>query len=88
MKKWIVVLFVLGSLGYLYAAVTQPQNVGLIRAYIESQTVTTLNTNAPLAVGQLVYCSNCIYSPLCVSSGTNAGAWVAVSSPTTISKCQ
>lgn len=48
-----------------------------------SRTLTQINTLTPTTTGQILYCSNCANSQVCVSSGILAGAWVAVSSGTT-----
>ena len=57
-------------------------NSGTVSLY--SRTITQINSLAPTAVGQLLYCSDCVRSAICVSSGTAAGAWVvAVSTATT-----
>lgn len=77
MKKWIAEILLIGSLGALnaWAATTQPHALGLVTAIIESKTLTEINSYAARAAGQLVYCSNCTRSLLCVSSGTASGAW-------------
>lgn len=54
-----------------------------------SRTLAQINALAPYQAGQIVYCSNCAQSQVCVSSGTSAGAWTIMSStdtfPTAIS---
>lgn len=45
-----------------------------------SRTISQLNALAPGAAGQFVFCSDCVRSALCVSSGTATGAWVVESS--------
>lgn len=59
-----------------FCATTQPQSLGLITAVVESKTLAEIDAYAARAAGQIVYCSNCTRSALCVSSGTAAGAWV------------
>lgn len=43
---------------------------------LTSRTIAQLNAQAPARVGQLVMCSDCTRSAVCVSSGTSAGAYV------------
>lgn len=45
-----------------------------------SRTIAQLNALAPAAAGQFVYCSNCVSSPICVSSATAAGSWTVIGS--------
>lgn len=47
---------------------------------LPSITLTQVNITTPTAVGQILYCSNCVSTPLIISTGTSQGAWVAVSS--------
>jgi hypothetical protein len=48
---------------------------------IPSLTLAQINTTAPKQAGQAAYCSNCVNSTVCVSSGTGIGAYVSSSSP-------
>lgn len=43
------------------------------------KTLAQLTALAPASTGSIYYCSNCTGTPVCVSSGTGVGAWVAVS---------
>lgn len=45
-----------------------------------SRTIAQLNALAPSAAGQVVFCSDCVRSAICVSTGTAAGAWSVASS--------
>lgn len=44
------------------------------------RSLTQLSTLTPSTTGQLVYCTNCTSSQICVSSGIGNAAWVAISS--------
>lgn len=49
-----------------------------------SRTIAQLNTLTSGTTGQLILCSDCVRSAICVSSGTSNGAWViAVATGTT-----
>ena len=50
-----------------------------------SRTAAQINALAPLQAGQILFCSNCTNSPVCVSSGTGTGAWIAAMSSGTVS---
>ena len=56
---------------------TNTQPMGLV-----SKTLAQINATTPSAAGQVVYCSNCVNSAVCVSSGTGTAAFVSSSSPT------
>lgn len=45
-----------------------------------AQTITQINAMTPLFFGQIVGCSNCTATPICVSTGTGTGAFTAVAS--------
>ena len=80
MNKWIVILAAGAVLtAGLLEAVTQPQSIGLVTAIVESKTIAQMEVYAPKAAGQLLYCSDCLQSAVCVASGTAAGAWVVTS---------
>ncbi len=84
MNKWIVILAAGVALAAgIVGAVTQPQSIGLVTAIVESKTIAQMNLYAPKAAGQLLYCSNCLQSAVCVASGTAAGAWVVTSATST-----
>lgn len=54
---------------------------------LPSLTLTQLNALTPATTGQIVFCSNCTSSSLCVSSGSvAAGSFVAISSATGVNK--
>lgn len=40
-----------------------------------SRTLTQLLTTTPTGAGQLIYCSDCTRSLVCISTGTGQGAW-------------
>lgn len=81
MKK-LTVLLCLVLVTPSFAAVNQPTNVGSVKASklaIGLQTVAQLNVLAPDTTGQIVGCSDCTRSAVCISSGAasgNVGAWV------------
>lgn len=52
-----------------------------------SRTLTQINALTPVSTGQILYCSNCVNSQVCVSSGVLTGAWVDISSGT-VQHCQ
>lgn len=93
MNKKIAVLFGVLALGpvSLYAAVTQFHSLGSVQLgtstvngglALPSFDKAQLRLLIPHAVGAIVYCNNCNFGTLMVSSGTGRGAWVAISSST------
>ena len=72
----IVGLFLL--LGGIAFAVTQPHSIGLVTAVIESKTLAQIDATTATSAGQLVFCSNCTRSAICVSSGTGRGAFTII----------
>lgn len=83
-----------GSLTYRYsnAVIGTTTSLTVLQfPVLPSATLAQLNALTASATGQIVYCSNCVNSQLCVSSGTlGVGAWVAVSSgaATGVQHCQ
>jgi hypothetical protein len=59
-----------------------PSVTGALTLY--SRTIAQLNALAPGTTGQIVFCSNCAQSGICVSSGVVAGAWVVPTSTATV----
>lgn len=53
-----------------------------LSAGLMSKTLAQINALTPSAAGEMVYCSNCVNSGVCISSGTGVGAYVSNSSPT------
>lgn len=49
-----------------------------------SRTLTQINALLPSTTAQIVYCSNCVNSSVCVSSGILTGAWVSTMSSGTV----
>lgn len=47
-----------------------PVMVATGQPWLQSRTITQINAATATAVGQLVFCSNCITSPICISTGT------------------
>lgn len=76
MRKLIAAIFLFGGFGIAWATTTQPQFIGTVQAVIESKTTAAVGTTTPKRAGQLLYCSDCTTSRLCISSGTVQGAWV------------
>lgn len=48
-----------------------------------SRTLAQINALAATSAGQIVVCSNCTSTKICVSSGTSAGAWTLLQSSAT-----
>lgn len=48
------------------------------------RTIAQINALPAIGVGSLLYCSNCVASPTCVSTGTAAGSWVITGSTNTM----
>ncbi len=81
MKNTLVLLFsvVIGFVGSAFAD-TQPTSLGYVRFQVSSATIANINQTAPLGAYELVGCTDCVQSTLCISSGTGTGAYVVVSS--------
>lgn len=73
----LLAIVALSSLGY---AVSQPNNIGLVRLQVSSGTVAQIDQTTPQGKGELVFCTDCVQSALCVSSGTSKGAYTVSSS--------
>lgn len=60
----------------------QPQNIGYSKTdnpfQLYSITVAAKIALAPDTTGQIIHCSDCVQTPVCVSTGVGTGAWVAV----------
>lgn len=78
MKTLILVVGLLGLTGGILYAVTQPNSIGLVTAIIENKTLVQIDATTPRGAGQLVFCSNCTRSAICVSSGTGRGAFTII----------
>ncbi len=83
MKKLIVlsVVCLIGAASFVYSATNQPQSVGTIKAtrilISPTKTIAQLNVLIPDATGQIIACTDCVVSSLCISSGSVvAGSWV------------
>ena len=62
--------------------IESPAITGTSNSYsLYSRTLAQINSVTPTSAGQLIYCSDCVNSAVCVSSGTGKGAYVASSSP-------
>ena len=90
MKKLIVLtgLLFLG-VGLGYCVTNQPNNIGYVTTDnplgLYAQTIAQIDLLQPDTTGQIVYCSNCAYATVCISTGANSGrigAWVAISTGT------
>lgn len=68
------------SVTYGVSAATMTAVSGYIGFY--SRTLAEINGITPTAAGQAYYCSNCIDSAVCISSGTGTAAFVQISSAT------
>lgn len=90
MKKFVMVIGFGLMAGSLYAACMGPfcwddrgASVGGVLqdgngSALPSKTRSQISLNAPTIAGQEVYCSDCIQSAVCISSGTGIGAYVVV----------
>lgn len=78
MKLILTLIAVFLVSGGILFAVTQPQSIGLVTAIIESKTLAQIDAYSARAAGQLVFCSNCTRSAICVSSGTGRGAFTVI----------
>lgn len=59
---------------------------------VPSATAVVISSMTPRSKGQVIFCNNCTNANagkgvLCVSTGTTQGAYVAVSSGTTVTNC-
>ena len=77
MRKIIALLFLLSGMAH---ADSQAQSLGLVRVQISSATLANINQTVPLGAFELIACTDCVQSSLCISSGTGTGAYVVVSS--------
>jgi hypothetical protein len=46
--------------------------------------LTTLQSVAPAYKGEMVYCTTCTTTPVCISTGTSTNQWSSVGNATTI----
>lgn len=79
MKKLILASLFLGQIGY--CATNQPTalgNASMTRAAMTSNTLAVLATLTPDTTTQLIGCTDCTQSAICVSSGVTRGAWVVI----------
>jgi hypothetical protein len=78
MRKLLVAIGIAVGIGSLcYAA--QPRSSGSISAtkiVIGSKTLAQINALTPDAFGQMVACSDCTQTTVCISSGTGRGGFV------------
>ncbi len=79
MKKLFVGIVVLLASSYIYAE-SQAISLGLVRVQISSAPIAIINTTTPLGAFELIGCTDCIQSALCISTGTGQGAYVVASS--------
>ena|SRR5271165_1983677 len=47
-------------------------------------TVVQMNLLTPAYTGEIIFCSNCLQSALCVSSGTTTGGWTVIAGTSTV----
>ena len=78
MKTLMFLVGVLVLTGGVLFAVTQPNSIGLVTAIIENKTIAQIDALSAKGAGQLVFCTDCVRSAICVSSGTGRGAWTIV----------
>ncbi len=105
MKKLLIVVGLALVAGSVYASCMGPFCFDDTGAYIVgilsdgngsgtiNLTVSQINTAAPRAKGQKVFCTNCqtfntFLGGLCLSTGTVAGSYAQISSATAVSACR
>lgn len=74
MKKTIFVIALLTS-GFTFAA-SQATDLGLVRVQVSSATLAVVNQTTPRGAWELIACTDCTLSKLCISSGTTKGSYV------------
>lgn len=78
MKKLIALLILFGiSTGY--CATNQPTSVGSIKVnklVLDTSTKAQINALTPDTTGQIVGCSDCTQSAICISTSVVVGGWV------------
>lgn len=85
----VVVLVLAGVIGYC-AAPHSIGNVTVSRIAFSPKTRAQMNLLTPDTTGQVIFCSDCGYSALCISSGADSGrigAWLSISTNTTSNHC-
>lgn len=73
MRKLIPLLFLLSGSAY---AANQALSLGLVRVQVSSATLVDVNQTVPLGAFELIGCTDCTISKLCISTGTAKGAFV------------
>lgn len=85
MNKLIISAGLLLGIGTLaYAA--QPRSAGSInvsKISIDTKTIAQINALTPDTTGQIVACSDCTQSTICISSSTNRGGFVVIAGSST-----
>lgn len=88
MRNLMIVVIGLLFVSGLVMAADQPTNIGYVQSDgplgLYQRTVAQINSLQPYTTGQLIYCSDCAYSIVCVSTGSHptnsVGAYVSLSS--------
>jgi len=75
-----LVVSLLAAYGSFVYADSQATSLGLVRVQISSAPIALINTTVPFGAFELIGCTDCIQSSLCISSGTGTGAYVVSSS--------
>lgn len=80
MKK---ILVLIGLIGMPAFAVNQPQSIGNATATklaLTQNTLAQIQAFTPDTTGQIVLCTNCVESALCISTGILSSQWAVISS--------
>lgn len=77
MKKLLIGLLIFGS--SVAYGVNQPHSLGsveLSKFVMDQKTLAQINALVPDTTGQIIGCSNCTQSAICIATSTVAGGWV------------
>lgn len=90
MKKLLLAIGLIALVGVMGYCVDQAHSLGTVTFNVKSQTLSQIVNSTATAVGQLVYCSNCTQSYLCVATGTaNFNQYATIgSSASTVGVCK
>lgn len=94
--KFITLSLIVAVSSVGYCVTNQPRNIGYAQTdspfSIGAKTTTQLNALTPDTTGELLYCSDCTKTIVCVSSGSHptnsVGAWVAISTAAALAQMQ
>lgn len=75
-KNWLTLLIVAVVVSTAYAAATKFTSLQTGTLKLTPRTLTAINALTLDSAGQLVGCSDCVRTSMCVSSGATTGAFV------------